>query len=93
MTDSERRFTDRTIRRKRVFLQLSALGVIVGLGLAAHLAWRWSTLPDSTAGLQFVIIVLVLLNGRQNLRQFRYAGILEKLSAASAAERPQTDAS
>ena len=27
----------------------------------------------------FVLVVLILLNARQNLRQFRYAGVLEQL--------------
>ena len=35
--------------------------------------------PAFEVGARMVIIVLVLLNSRQNLRQYRFAGILEKL--------------
>ena len=92
MTERERRFAERAIGRKRVFLFLSGLNVFVGLALAAHLGWRSSTYAEGTVGLHAIIIVLVLLNGRQALRQFRYAGILEKLTGAGAAKPSQTGA-
>jgi hypothetical protein len=40
--------------------------------------------PHFDVGARAVIVVLVLLNARQNLRQYRYAGILEKTVGASA---------
>ncbi len=76
---SSRRFARTAVRRKRLFVMLSVAGVVVGTGLAAWYAYRrWSD-PSFPLGLRLVIVVLVLLNARQNLRQYRYAVALEGL--------------
>ena len=76
---SSRRFARTAVRRKRLFVMLSLAGVVVGTGLAVWYAYRrWSD-PSFPLGLRLVIVVLVLLNARQNLRQYRYAVALEGL--------------
>ena len=81
MTDSELRFAKRAIRRKKIFLTLSITSVIVGLSLALYYSWQLVTQPDFAPGIHFVLVILVLLTARQNLRQYYYAKILEKLIA------------
>ncbi len=80
MTDAERQFAARAVRRKGLFRMLSNVSV----GVAALLAvfYGFERLRDSTysIGPRAVIILLILLNARQNLRQYKYAAILEKLT-------------
>ena len=79
LTDSERRFVRRAVRRRKLFLSLSLIGIAAALALVAIYAVL--TLYHHRLDLppRVVIIVLVLLNARQNLRQYRYAGVLEKI--------------
>ncbi|MDO8283168.1 MAG: hypothetical protein Q7U10_11205 [Thermodesulfovibrionia bacterium] len=79
LTDSELRFAKRAIRRKKLFLVLSITSVIVGLSLALFYAWQFATQPGFAPGIHFVLVLLILLMARQNLRQYYYAKILEKL--------------
>lgn len=73
---AERRFAERIARRRTVFLVLSLAGVAVAAALTAYYGFRrWSD-PDYELGLRFVVIVLILLNARLNLRQYRIAGVL-----------------
>ena len=53
------------------------VSVIIGLGLAAYYSWEAYTHPRFDFWIHFVLVVLVLLNARQNLRQYNYAKILE----------------
>ena len=76
MNEQQRRFVERAIGRKSMFLGLSVVGVMVGLGLAG---WAALAVGQGGSGLRWVIVVLVLLNARQNLRQYRYADVLEAL--------------
>ena len=69
-------FVAAAIRRKKLFIVLSAVGVVVGLGLGVW--WTLIAPPASSGGLHIVLVVLVLLNARQNLRQYRYACALER---------------
>lgn len=79
MTNSEVDFARRSIKRKKLFLALSIASVIVGLSLALFYAWQYATQPDFAIGIHFVLVLLILLMARQNLRQYYYAKILEKL--------------
>lgn len=79
MTASEERFAVRAAGRRTLFLALSIAGLAVALGLTmlyAVLRWRNPSFP---IGARAVIVLLVLLNARQNLRQWRYARVLEDL--------------
>jgi len=77
--DSERAFADRAIRRKRLFLILSNVSIAVALLLAVVYGYERMVDPSFSIAPRAVIILLILLNARQNLRQHKYAAILEKL--------------
>ena len=79
MTDAETRFAARALRRKRLFLVLSIAGLVIAVGLSVYYAFRAATDPSFPIGPRAVIVVLILLNARQNLRQYRFAGILEQV--------------
>ncbi len=80
LTESETNFAIKAVRRKKPYLALSLASVIVGLGLAAWSAWSAAVQPGFEVGTHFVIVILILLNSRQNLRQYRYAKILELMN-------------
>ncbi len=73
------RFVRTAVRRKKLFLVLSATGVAIGLGLAVWFGYRRWAEPQATGALPLVVVVLVLLNARANLRQYRFAEALERL--------------
>ncbi len=79
MTPEQRAFAERAVRRRRVFLALSVAGVAVAVGLAGFYGWRRLGDPEYPLGARAVIVVLILLNARQNLRQYRFAGVLQGL--------------
>jgi hypothetical protein len=79
LTEDERRFATRAVRRKNLFLALSLIGIAAALGLAAYHGFSWARGSSDRLGLHVVVVILILLNARQNLRQYRYAGLLEKL--------------
>ncbi len=79
LTGPEKRFLARALRRRRLFLALSVAGVAIAIGLGVYYTWRKLHDPAFAVGARPVIVVLVLLNARQNLRQYRFASILEKL--------------
>ncbi len=81
LSDSERLFVSRTVRREHSFLVMSAVGVIVALALGAYTIYQRSLDPDIAIGARVALIVFILLNARLNLRQYRYAAILGKLTA------------
>ena len=80
---SESAFAARAVRRKGLFLTLSVAGLAVAGGYAAWCVWMKKHDPEFVIGARAVIVVLVLLNARQNLRQYRYACLIEKLLPAS----------
>lgn len=79
MTDSESRFAKRAIKRKKLFLMFSIASVTVGSSLTLFYAWQYATQPGFAPGIHFVLVLLIFLMARQNLRQYYYAKILEKL--------------
>jgi hypothetical protein len=79
LTGTERAFVARVLRRRRLFLALSVLGLLFGVGLGVYSTWRTLHDPAYAVGPRLVIVVLILLNARQNLRQYRFAGILQKI--------------
>ena len=80
MTDTEREFAARAVRRKGLFRTLSNVSVAVAALLAAVYGYERLRDPSFSIAPRAVIILLILLNARQNLRQFKYAAILEKLT-------------
>ncbi len=79
LTKHERNLAKKAIQRRKLFLGFSITSVIAGLGLAVLYSWEAYTQPDFDIGIHFVLVVLVLLNARQNLRQYSYAKILERV--------------
>ena len=87
MSPVEERFVRRAIGRQKLFLGLSVAGLIVAAGLAVGYALAWRRDPAFPIGPRAVIVLLVLLNSRQNLRQYRYARALAGLMSDRPAER------
>ena len=69
-------FARRAVARERVFGILAWVGVAAGLGLAG---WYGLGGHEPAGTLEWVVVVLVLLNARQNLRQAKYARTLSHL--------------
>jgi len=77
LTEHERKIAIKAIQQKKYFLILSIASVVVGLSLAVYYSWETYAEPGFDVGIHFVLVVMILLNARQNLRQHRYARILE----------------
>jgi hypothetical protein len=75
LTDSEIRFAGRAVRRGRLFLALACGGVSIALALSVFYGYRRWTDPSFPVGVRAVVVLLILLNARQN----RYASLLRKL--------------
>ena len=87
MTESQEAFARRAVRRKGLFLKLSVASLIVAAGLVVVYSIFWWRDHSYAVGPRAVIILLILLNARQNLRQYRYAGVLEQLLPFEATPR------
>jgi len=85
LTEYEKKLTTNTIRRKKLFLALSILGVVIALGLALFYTWQAYIQTSSSIGIHVVVIILILLNARQNLRQYNFAKILETVTTTEKA--------
>jgi hypothetical protein len=70
MTESEEAFARPVVRRKGLFLKLSVASLIAA-GLVVLYSIFWWRDPSYSAEPRAVIILLILLNARQNLRQYR----------------------
>ncbi len=81
LNPSDQRFVDQAIRRQRLFFRLSMVSVVVGFLTFGMAGWRY--VQGDPWGPSFVIAILILLNGRQNLRQYKYARALRALGAGS----------
>ena len=79
MTDAERAFAAKAIRRKDLFRTISSVSVAIAALLAIVYGFERVRDPSFSLAPRAVIILLILLNARQNLRQHKYAAILEKL--------------
>ena len=76
-TDTQQRFVERALRRKKLFLALSIVGIMIAMALATYYGFRRLNDPTFPIGSHAVIVVLILLNSRQNLRQYRFASFIE----------------
>lgn len=79
LSESEHAFAARAVRRKDVFRVLSIAGVVIAAGLAVFYLYERLRDPSYVLAPHMVLVVLILLNARQNLRQHKYALLLEKL--------------
>ena len=87
MTEAQERFARRAVRRKKLFLGLSVAGLVLAPALAVFYLIRRTTDPAFPIVPRMVIVLLILLNARQNLRQYKYAGLLESLLPSDPAAR------
>ncbi len=79
MREPDKRYVSAAIRKKRLFLGLSFASIVVAFALAVYYLVRYAGDPDYPVGVRAVLVLLILLNARQNLRQYKYARILEQL--------------
>ena len=84
MNENDERFAFRAMRRKRLFLGLSIAGLVIAFALTVLYGVLWFRIPAFPIAPRAVIVLLVLLNARQNLRQYKYARILEGLMGQGA---------
>ena len=80
LNEIERAFAERAVRRKEVFRVLSIAGIVIAAGLTIFYGWERLNDPSFALAPRFVLVILILLNARQNLRQHKYAALLEKLT-------------
>ena len=76
-TETQQRFVERALRRKKLFLAISIVGIVIAVVLTAYYGIRRLNDPTYPIGSHAVIIVLILLNSRQNLRQYRFVSFIE----------------
>jgi len=79
LTESDRRFAEAAVRRRRLFAALAVVGVAVAAGLVGWTLWSRAHDPARPVASHVVLAILILLNARQNLRQYRTASVLERL--------------
>lgn len=77
LTDKEKSFFMRSVRRKNLFLTFSILSVVVAL---FFLVYHGLIIKDLNA-LRSVVVLLLLLSGRSHLRQYKSALIFSKLKS------------
>jgi uncharacterized membrane protein len=75
LTDKEKSSLDRIARQKNLYLAFSFISVVIAVILLVY----YGLLIKNINGLNFVVIILVLLAGRAHLRQYRSAVLLHKL--------------
>jgi uncharacterized membrane protein SpoIIM required for sporulation len=46
LTQTEKAFVARALRRRRLFLALSIVGLVVAAGLGVYYTWRWGCGPS-----------------------------------------------
>lgn len=82
LTDQEKTFLSRAVRRKKLFLASSVATVIVAL---SFLVYHGMVAHDMN-GLRFAVIIILLLSGRTYLRLYKSAVIFSKLKPGPTAE-------
>jgi len=88
LSEAQRKFVRRVLRRKQLFLVLAVIGIVAAVGLLGIYTVLGMKGHHYEMGPRYVIMVFVLLNARQNFRQFRYAEVLEKTIGNALDEPP-----
>ncbi len=78
LSSYEQKLLERLVKRKMLFKWLSIISVVIALSLACFYTWQYFNQNTQNVDLHFVVIILILLNARQNLRQHNLARILER---------------
>ena len=84
LNPTDEQFAAQAIARQRLFRVLMWVGLVVAALYATYIGYRWYRDPAYEVGIRSVIVLLILLNARQNLRQSKYARILEALRTPTA---------
>lgn len=79
LSDYEQALISKNIYKQSRFLLLSLASLMTGLSLAEYYAWKAFAQPEFNPGIHIVVVILILLNARQNLRQHYLANLLSKL--------------
>lgn len=79
----ENNLVKKAIRRQKLFLVLSIISVVIAFALGAFYTWEAFNQKGFNKSVHFIVVILILLNARQNLRQYNYAKVLEKLTCSS----------
>ena len=77
VTDTQQRFVERALGHRKLFLAMSIVGTVIAVVLTAYYGFRRFNDPTFSIAPRAVIVVLILLNSRQNLRQYRFASFIE----------------
>jgi hypothetical protein len=83
LTEQEKKFLNRTAKRRILFLLSSVVTVLVAV---SYLVYH-GLIAKNMNGPRFIIILLLLLSGRSYLRLYRSAVIFTKLNAGTASNR------
>ena len=75
----QKNLLEKVIRRKKLFLGLSIISVIIAIILAVYYIWATLNQPNFDKGIHFILVILILLNARQNLRQYQYAKLFDAI--------------
>ena len=83
LTDKERLFMNRIIKRKNLSLASSLLSIIIA---AVFLIYHGLIVHDLN-GIRSIIVLLLLLSGRLHLKQYRGAILVAKMKGLINAQR------
>ena len=62
-----------------MYLPISLVSVGIGVGLGLFYVWEAITNQGGDLTIRFVMVILILLSARQNLRQHYFVNIIESL--------------
>ena len=79
LSPKEKKFLNRQIRYTNLYLYFSIAGVAIGLLLTVNLIWN----QKIQSGTEFVLVILILLGARANLKQHKDGKLFQKLTSES----------
>ena len=83
LTEQEKTFLSRAVKRKKLFLVSSIATVVVALSFLVY----HGMVAHDLNGLRFAVIIILLLSGRTYLRLYKSAVIFSKLKPGPATEQ------
>ena len=79
LSKREQSFLLRVLKNRKMFLAFSYIGIVV----AVFLLTLYMVFLDNMNGTRFALIIMILLKARANLKLYKAANILRKLSAGA----------
>ena len=77
LTSVEQKFLAQQLTREKIYLYVCVLGILVAVAIIGYMS-IWGPF-DST---RFVLAIMILLNARSNLKQYKNVQLLKKLSSS-----------